>query len=482
MILPPTESCEVPAMSQRESLLQAIRAEPDSDAVRLVFADWLEESGDDDRAAFVRAQCAAAGLPTWDAGRRLLLWQAQQLARRHPEWRQGLPELDGVTWGRFERGFLAEAVVANFATLTRHAEAIGRVGTVSAVVVLLPERSSSLAGLPRIPWLRSLVLDAERSRSHGARAMIYSDGTSALAEAPLLGTLQELRIDNHWPSDDALRALARSPHLRGLTSLSLNDTHGARGGWGELLASPNTRGLRRLSMRGPHGGVSVHPGFRVDVARIVAESANLSGLESLDVSNNSVDPTSYGILFGSPHLTGLRELTATHQFLDAEDLKPFASTRVKLRLKALDLSASLHREGLQHVLKAPCLAELERLALAECGLTGPDGESLAGARWRATLTALDLGDNRLQGAGLRRLFAADWPRLRLLRLAKTGLKAPALRELTGWDGLRRLGALDLSGQELAADAEKLLRQAGLPAEARLALGAEKARGDEGEEW
>jgi uncharacterized protein (TIGR02996 family) len=468
-------------MSERESLLQAIHDEPDNDAVRLVFADWLDDAGEDDCAAFVRAQCAAAALPSWDAERRLLLWQAARLAGRHLEWRQGLPELDGVTWGRFERGFLAEAIVRDFATLTRHADAIGRVGTVSAVAVLRPERSRSLASLPRIPWLRSLVLDAEL-QPPAEHQLIYSDGTAALAEAPLLGTLRELRLEGQYP-DDGVRALARSPHLGGLTSLSISGSHrGGDGAWAELLASPNTRGLRRLSLRGPHGGVSVRPGFRSEVARIVAEAANLSGLESLDISSNSVDPASYTILFASAHLAGLRELTAHLQVLTPDKLQPFAGTRVKLRLKALDVSvSSFRREGLQHLLKAPCLAELERLSLADSGLVGPDGELLAGARWRTTLTSLDLSGNRLQGAGLRRLFASEWPRLRVLRLAKAGLKAPALRVLTGWAGLPRLGALDLSGSELSADAEALLRQAGLPAAARLALGGAKA-GDDGEEW
>jgi hypothetical protein len=149
-----------------------------------------------------------------------------------------------------------------------------------------------------------------------------------------------------------------------------------------------------------------------------------------------------------------------------------------LRLKALDVSVNDFRgEGLKHLVKAPCLAGLERLSLAGCRLTGPDCEPLAGARWRATLTALNLSGNRLQGAGLRRLFAADWPRLRVLRLASAGLKAPAVPALTGWDGLRRLGALDLTGQELNANTAARLRQAGLPAEARLALGDERE-----EEW
>src|SRR5262245_41658733 len=43
-------------MSDRDALLAAIRAAPDDDAPRLIFADWLEEHGDADRAEFIRVQ------------------------------------------------------------------------------------------------------------------------------------------------------------------------------------------------------------------------------------------------------------------------------------------------------------------------------------------------------------------------------------------------------------------------------------------
>jgi uncharacterized protein (TIGR02996 family) len=44
-------------MSEREALLAAIKANPDDDTVRLVFADWLDEHGgerDRDWASFIR--------------------------------------------------------------------------------------------------------------------------------------------------------------------------------------------------------------------------------------------------------------------------------------------------------------------------------------------------------------------------------------------------------------------------------------------
>src|SRR5689334_6445745 len=41
-------------MSDRDALFQAVLHAPDDDAPRLVFADWLDENGEADRAEFIR--------------------------------------------------------------------------------------------------------------------------------------------------------------------------------------------------------------------------------------------------------------------------------------------------------------------------------------------------------------------------------------------------------------------------------------------
>lgn len=50
-------------MTDREAMLAAIRAAPDDDTVRLVYADWLDDHGSGDldaaTAAFLRAACPA---------------------------------------------------------------------------------------------------------------------------------------------------------------------------------------------------------------------------------------------------------------------------------------------------------------------------------------------------------------------------------------------------------------------------------------
>jgi len=51
-------------MNDGQCLLNAIIARPDDDTPRLVYADWLEEHGDPERAGFIRLQCRLASNQT----------------------------------------------------------------------------------------------------------------------------------------------------------------------------------------------------------------------------------------------------------------------------------------------------------------------------------------------------------------------------------------------------------------------------------
>ena len=48
--------------TDEDALLRAVWDAPHDDAPRLVYADWLDEHGDPDRAQFVRLQCELARL------------------------------------------------------------------------------------------------------------------------------------------------------------------------------------------------------------------------------------------------------------------------------------------------------------------------------------------------------------------------------------------------------------------------------------
>jgi uncharacterized protein (TIGR02996 family) len=65
----------------RAAFLEAIRAAPDDDGPRLVFADWLDERGETEHAELIRAQCRLGQLPKRSAAARRLAGRARELER-----------------------------------------------------------------------------------------------------------------------------------------------------------------------------------------------------------------------------------------------------------------------------------------------------------------------------------------------------------------------------------------------------------------
>lgn len=66
-------------MSDREALLAAIKAFPDEDTPRLVYADWLDEHGESERAALIRYSCS----PRFANRRTAEFRRAQRIAKRY---------------------------------------------------------------------------------------------------------------------------------------------------------------------------------------------------------------------------------------------------------------------------------------------------------------------------------------------------------------------------------------------------------------
>jgi uncharacterized protein (TIGR02996 family) len=87
-------------MSDAPALLAAIRAAPDDDAPRLIYADWLDEHGQPERAEFIRVQCELARRKNRALRRR----EAELLAEHHDAF-VGHLAVPGLRF-RFERGFI----------------------------------------------------------------------------------------------------------------------------------------------------------------------------------------------------------------------------------------------------------------------------------------------------------------------------------------------------------------------------------------
>lgn len=117
-------------MTEREALLRAVCELPDDDTPRLVFADWLQEHGEEARAGFIRLQILMAQIEK-NANDNWPQWQRycareQELRQAHDEtWWAQLVEREGYKFGKlFVRGFVETVFVSDWAECVRNADSI----------------------------------------------------------------------------------------------------------------------------------------------------------------------------------------------------------------------------------------------------------------------------------------------------------------------------------------------------------------------
>src|SRR5207244_10968268 len=94
----PGEEC----MSLQDAFLADIIADPDDDAVRLIYADWLMEHDQPERGEFIRLQIAGTGSQARNQRLTLDVRERQLLAQREEEWVGELREF--VVACEFHRG------------------------------------------------------------------------------------------------------------------------------------------------------------------------------------------------------------------------------------------------------------------------------------------------------------------------------------------------------------------------------------------
>src|SRR4051812_6366435 len=80
-------------MPDDDAFLRAIIDNPDDDLPRLVYADWLDEHGDPDRAEFIRLQCTLSCPSTKrDEFAQQFMRSENLLARHRERWLGPLAE------------------------------------------------------------------------------------------------------------------------------------------------------------------------------------------------------------------------------------------------------------------------------------------------------------------------------------------------------------------------------------------------------
>src|SRR5438552_4090698 len=292
--------------------LRPILAEPDADGPRLVYADWLEEQGQTERAEFIRVQCARAKLPADDPRSATLREREKVLLEQHRlEWSAPLSGL-AAGW-EFVRGFpdririearvfLARADALFDAVPLRHVE-------FHDVQNLLPRLCKS----PHLGRLMGIKIAASRLGNAVAKALAHSH---------CLEPLQQLHLGRNQIGDDGAHALASAANFGRLMALDLSDNNIGPAGAAALAASPH-----------------------------------LSALQSLNLRVNPIGSAGAQALLTSTRLAGLTKLNLAHAQLDFSALEPLAHAVDGPQFSALDLADNeLGDLGVQMLVRSPHLA------------------------------------------------------------------------------------------------------------------------------
>lgn len=244
-------------MNVERNWLLAIAEKSEEDALRLNFADWLDEHGHTARAYFIRAECEWARTgkgperARWEelggGARRCLGGYAKWESEGRAAWSVALPVLHGDGWF-FARG-IPEGV-----SYTSKAE--GYYARPSSFADLLCDVPLVFS----VPTLRTISLNCGILQGkHG-----YDDGTIvpgviegadvwALAERPELRQVRTLHLVSASLSPQLWTTLLSSPHLTRLSVLNLDCCDMGEAMIRALVNSPIASGLEELNLSGPGG-------------------------------------------------------------------------------------------------------------------------------------------------------------------------------------------------------------------------------------
>src|SRR4051812_47688067 len=203
-------------MDAGDALLQEILEHPDDDVPRLVYADWLDDTGgqpEQARAEFIRLQVLLAGLPGEDERRPELEARERRLRKRHARAWLGPMRLD-VHDCAFERGFVVHLSL-DAVSLLRWQDQIARSEPVRSVHLTSARQREVLECLAALPFLERLA-GLDLSNNYLDRA-----GVAPLLNSPYLGRLQTLKFNDNPYGYDAVEAVANSPDLAGLVALEM---------------------------------------------------------------------------------------------------------------------------------------------------------------------------------------------------------------------------------------------------------------------
>ena len=401
-------------MSDHDALLHAILAAPDEDAPRLVYADFLQESGEDDRAAFVRDQVELARTPPWEPF--AVRWRRLSLEERAGDrWRPTLPWHE--SWCPrfpFRRGLGYAIKTGQLWQLLEAAEQLFASAPIGELhlpggSMIEYEQFACQPWLPRVRAVRFWTLTTP------------TEPIRALSESPLATGLETIHFEK-----------ASSPGMSFLVERLFGSALGPR--------------LRDLAFR-------VGDGSQLDLVEAF-EAGGPTQLERLTFDNMGFDAPAADRLGLSPILATVRELTFANMYFADAQLGSILSGRLR-KLQRLSLVNVGFRSSDPNAL-VPLANRVRFPNLRQLDLTGGYGFR---EQFTPLIRKLNVGLRSLLAGGIRLgegsiaalVDSAFWSYLVELDLSSNALDDGTARVLLAAKPPKELVSLDLRGNPDLSD-------------------------------
>jgi uncharacterized protein (TIGR02996 family) len=334
------------------AFIATIIESPDDDAPRLIYADWLDEQGEADRAEFIRLQIREARMAVHDPELPAIRARANELRQAHHiEWASRLPQHEGVHWEMFRRGFFVAVKFEHPDSFFAHVNSVFAAGPIQELRLhqFGHFHAPRLAGTEQLRSVRTLDLnDGNKLANVGTEALmgsrylknlsalklgvngLGSAGVRSIAMASYARSLKYLRLEHNDLFDEGLRFIADSPALTHLEQLDLEHTRTGDDGLRFLAASRRIRRLRGLYLS--HNQIADEGLIALSRSDIVTD------VRELFLSRNSITCAGLSVLANSPKFAQLQGLYLRRNRIRDEGARALAESPFLGHIRELQLS------------------------------------------------------------------------------------------------------------------------------------------------
>ena len=357
-------------MPEHRAFLNAILERPDDDLARLVYADYLDETGDPERAEFIRVQIEIANSSDGDPRFSALRRRQNELQKRRVEWR--LP-IRGIQ--HFHRGFV-ESIAVTADWLIHSPIEILRAAPIRELRVI--NADNYVVDLARVPGLDRIQTLDLRNNSFGTQGRL----ARFLELAPLRNMTGLLLLNNQLWRDD-VEVLVSSERAAQLLSLDLSGNALGNAGVEILARAERLTGLRALILRSDD--LDYRDRIDGDGAEDLAMSPVLNRLANLEIGGHLLGDSGPAFFANAPGLPVLERIDLSFNQIDFEtdfDCDRFFQASPREAMRVWNLAGS--RVGLRAAERFAVWEQLETLRelnLEQCEWAPGARELLAESAW-----------------------------------------------------------------------------------------------------